>query len=59
MYVNAKMISVEIIPGIGDRREIIVVVEGVNSSMMYLVHCKNLCKWPNVHPPSTTIQEKK
>jgi hypothetical protein len=23
MYVNAKMISVEIIPGIGDRREII------------------------------------
>jgi hypothetical protein len=26
-------------------------VEGANSSMMYLLHCKNLCKWYNVPPP--------
>jgi hypothetical protein len=25
----------------------------VNSSMMYLMHCKNLCKFYNVPPPST------
>jgi septal ring factor EnvC (AmiA/AmiB activator) len=27
-------------------------VEGANSSMIYLVHCKNLCKCYNVPPPS-------
>jgi hypothetical protein len=32
--------------------------EGVNSSMIYLIHCKNLCKCHNVPPPSTTIKEK-
>jgi hypothetical protein len=37
------------------------VVEGVNSNMIYLVHCKNLskCKCHNVLPPSTSIKEKK
>jgi hypothetical protein len=37
MYENAKMIPAEIVPGIrGERRA----VEGVNSDMMYLLHCK-------------------
>jgi hypothetical protein len=31
-------------------------VEEVNSSMIYLIHCKNLCKCYNVPPPSTTIK---
>jgi hypothetical protein len=30
-------------------------VEEVNSSMIYLIHCKNFCKCFNVSPPSTTI----
>jgi hypothetical protein len=34
-------------------------VEEVNSSMIYLIHCKNLCKCYSVPPPSTTIKEKK
>jgi hypothetical protein len=58
MYVYVKMIHipVETVPGIGEgeRRA----VEGVNSSMIYLIHCKSLCKWYNVPPPSTTIKEK-
>jgi hypothetical protein len=37
MYVNAKMITVEIVTGKGGRE-----VEGDNSSMRYLIHCKNL-----------------
>jgi hypothetical protein len=46
MYVKAKMIPVETVPGIGG---------GVNSNMTYLIHCKNFCKCYNVPPPSTTI----
>jgi hypothetical protein len=56
MYVNAKMIPVETVPGIrggGWRRE----VEGVNSSLIYLIHCKNLHKCYNVPIPSTTIKK--
>jgi hypothetical protein len=30
-------------------------VEGVNSSMIYLIYCKSSCKCPSVPPPSTTI----
>jgi hypothetical protein len=33
-------------------------MEGVNSNMIYLIHCKNLCKCHNVPPHSTTIKEK-
>jgi hypothetical protein len=47
MYVNAKMIPVETIPGIkgGEIKE----SRGrVDSSMIYLIHCKNLCKCHNV-----------
>jgi hypothetical protein len=41
-------------PRNGGGRECIV-VEGVNSSMIYLIHCKNFCKCHNVPPTSTTI----
>jgi hypothetical protein len=43
MYVNPKIIPVETIPGIG-RERIKESGEEVNSSTMYLIHCKNLCK---------------
>jgi hypothetical protein len=33
-------------------------VEGVNSSIVYLIYCKNFCKCHNVPPPSTTIKKK-
>jgi hypothetical protein len=33
-------------------------MEGVNSSIMYLVHCKNLRKWHNVLPHITKIKGK-
>jgi hypothetical protein len=31
-------------------------VERVNSSMIYLIYCKNFCKCHSVPPPSTTIK---
>jgi hypothetical protein len=34
-------------------------VEGENSSMIYSIYYKNLCKYHNVPPPSTTIKGKK
>jgi Fe-S-cluster containining protein len=34
-------------------------MEGVHSSMVYLIYCKNLCKSNNVSLPSTTIKRKK
>jgi hypothetical protein len=51
MYVNAKMISVETTPGIKGGR--IKENDGrVDSSMIYLIYCKNFCKCHNVplHP---------
>jgi hypothetical protein len=61
MYVNAKMIPVETISGIGGGRDKGEWWRGENSGMIYLIHCKNLCKCHNVplSPPSTTIKEKK
>jgi hypothetical protein len=56
MYVNVKMIPVETVSGIGGVG-IGKAVEGENSSMMYLIHCKNLCKCYNVPTPSTTIKK--
>jgi hypothetical protein len=41
------------VDGEGKRR----VVEGVNSSKIYLIHCKNFCKGHNVSPLSTMIQK--
>jgi hypothetical protein len=58
MYVNAKMRPVETVPGMGEegqRR----MMEGVNSSVIYSIHCKNFCKCHNVPPPSITIKTNK
>jgi hypothetical protein len=58
MHVNAKMILVETIPGIGGggwKRS----VEEVDSNMIHLIHCKNLCKCKCHSVPSpSTIKEK-
>jgi hypothetical protein len=32
---------------------------GDDSSMIYLIYCKNPCKCHNVPPPSTTVKKKK
>jgi hypothetical protein len=32
-------------------------MEGINSSMIYLIYCKNFCKCHNVPPLSTTIKK--
>jgi hypothetical protein len=42
MFVNGEMIPVEIIPGSGE--------EEANSSMTYLVYCKDFCNCHNVPP---------
>jgi hypothetical protein len=55
MYVIAKMIPVENVSGIREGK--MRAVEGVNSSMIYLIYCKNLCKCYNVPPPSTAIKK--
>jgi hypothetical protein len=34
------------------------IVEGVISSMIYLIHYKNFCKYLNVPPPISTIIKK-
>jgi hypothetical protein len=58
MYVNAKMIPVETVAGIrgGEVKEI---SEGMNSSMIYLIYFKNLCKCNNVPTLNTTLKNKK
>jgi hypothetical protein len=58
MYVNAKMLPAVTVPGIreGRMRER---SEGGNSIMMYLIHCKNLCKCYNVPTPRTKKKEKR
>jgi hypothetical protein len=46
-----KMRPVETIPGMGgggDKEE----HGGMNSSMMYLIHCKNFCKCHNAPQPA-------
>jgi hypothetical protein len=54
MYINGKMTSVENIPGMGGCRRM---VEGVNSSIKYLIYCKNFCKCHDVPQTSTTIKK--
>jgi hypothetical protein len=51
MYVNTKMIPVETIPGIKESSG------EMNSSMMYLIHCKTFCKCHNI-PHLTKIKKK-
>jgi hypothetical protein len=58
MYVNEKMIPVETVPGMGRGGMKESSGQG-DSSMIYLIHCKNFHKSHNVHQPSTTIQGKK
>jgi hypothetical protein len=31
--------------------------KGMNSNIIYLIHCKNFCKCPNILPPSTTTKK--
>jgi hypothetical protein len=50
MHVNVKMISVETIAGMEEGMKVI--MEGVNSSMKYLIYCKNFCKYYNVPSPA-------
>jgi hypothetical protein len=57
MYINAKMIPVETVPGIREGR-MKERVKGVNSNMRYLIHCKKPCTCHNVSPSSTTILKK-
>jgi hypothetical protein len=55
MQVNAKILPVKTVPRKGEmewRR----VVEGENSSMIYLILCKNFCKWDNAPTPTTRIK---
>jgi hypothetical protein len=48
MYVNGKMRPVNTIPGMGGEGIKERMIEGVNSTMIYLVYCKNFCKWHSV-----------
>jgi hypothetical protein len=58
MYENAKMIPVETVPGIRGEGIKESSGGGVNSSMTYLICCKNLCKYYNVTIPSTIIEKR-
>jgi hypothetical protein len=49
MYGNGKMIPVQTIPGMGEG-EIKKMMEGVDSSMMYLIYCMNIYKCHNAPP---------
>jgi hypothetical protein len=57
MYANGKMMPVEtgIILGMMSQNGGV----GVNSSMIFLIYCKNFCKRHNASSPSTTIKMKK
>jgi hypothetical protein len=55
MYVNGKMTPIETIPGMG--RGVIKENDGgVNSSMIYLLYCRNISKCHNAPTHSTTIK---
>jgi hypothetical protein len=58
VYVNAKMIPVETLPGMGGREMKDSSGGGEFKYDIYLIHCKVLCKCYNVPPPSTTIKNK-
>jgi hypothetical protein len=57
MYTHVCKFKNKTVPGIGgegmkESRGV------VNSSMIYMIHCKSLCKCCNVHSPSKTIIKK-
>jgi hypothetical protein len=48
MHVNGKIRPIETIPEMrGKKGEM---MEGVNSTMIYLIYCKNFCKCHNASP---------
>jgi hypothetical protein len=49
MYVNEKMISVETVPGMGNGRDKGEYWRGI-LNIIYLIYCKNVCKFYNVPP---------
>jgi hypothetical protein len=51
-----KIVSVETTPAMG-RGEIKDNDVGVNSTLIYLIYCKNFCKCYSVPPLSTTIKK--
>jgi hypothetical protein len=55
--VNGKMVSAETIPGNRGHEGMQENGGGVNSSMTYLIYCKNFCKCHNVPAASTTIKK--
>jgi hypothetical protein len=55
MYVNGKKWDCSRKEERGDKGEW---SRGVNSSMIYLIYCKNFCKCHTVSPPSTKKQNK-
>jgi hypothetical protein len=56
------MILVETVPGARGVRikenPLSWIEDGVNSNMICVIHCKNLCKCHNVCTPNTTIKGK-
>jgi hypothetical protein len=56
MHVNGKMIAVETVPEMGEGG-MMKNGGGMNSSMIYLIYCKNFCKCHNVPLPTTTIKK--
>jgi hypothetical protein len=56
LYVNAKMIPVETVPGIGGKGMKENSGEGEFKYDM-LIHCKILCKCYNIPTPSTMIKK--
>jgi hypothetical protein len=60
MYVNGKLIPVKTLLWMGrGRRKWKRMVEGVNSSLIYLICCKNLCKCHNVPPTQHNNKKQK
>jgi hypothetical protein len=59
MYGNAKTIPIDTIPGMGGKGDKGEWWRGWMQSMIYLIHCKNLCKCHSVPPPSTIVKEEK
>jgi hypothetical protein len=47
------MVPAETVPWMGEKMK--ESSRGVNLSIIYFIHCKNLCKCYNVPPHSTTI----
>jgi hypothetical protein len=59
MHVNAKMISIKTVSGMGGRiKKNNEEVKRVNSTAIYLIHCKNFCKCHDVPHPAQQSKTK-